>query len=451
MMQEHILHLYSGVLGARHEATLTTKFNLACDVGKQGRLEEAEMLKVDVLSAQAELLGANHPSTIHTMASLARSYMQREKYNEALGLMTKALHLSENVLGFGHPRTQEKREMLEQWLSELNRDDITQHHILEAEEQTEALLQERYSRSLSECMLEIHFQKACQVQARAESGEDGTAKQLLLSKKLVAASRIWVANDSTFGIRTIGKILSLMKRDADAQVAFEGVIERNSKSEESSTYSLRSEASGDTHNFPAGKSPESSKDDMGASDVEIVHGQRNQQDSREVVSEEEIVSDIESLTNADGQKVLRGHLSESSSNGSNGSVCGHTEDVEESGGAAIDVEQNRLGVSSGHESNVWGNTAWRDSASCDGCEKVFHLPSIRYFCIECSYIDLCEACYDKLQLEGTLESDEMEDCRGHRFLSAPRPEWYNLPWGVVSEYGTTLREWAEKLIAEFTE
>lgn len=451
MRRKHILQLTLGVLGDKHKNTLIAKFNLACSLAKQGRVKEAAAIKLDVLSGETELLGTDHPSTIYTMASLAHNYMDHGNHSEAVNLMTKAVHLSDGALGYSHPHTEARTEWLKEWYCVLQQDDTTRHHVFQAEEQAKVLIQERYSRSLMECILEIHFQRACQIRTSADSSEIGSDYLVPISKDLVAALRMWIDGNWQNGLRTIGRVLGLMGRGVDAQIAFEGLAKWIPPFEGSLRSSSKSGTSSDALTFPAENVSESSKDNVDAADCGMVHGQRNQQDPREVEGEAESVSGIGGLTNSDRQRLPREHLPERSRDDSNGSVIEYTEDADRSGGTAEDSGENRSSVSSGHDSNVWKNTAWGDSAWCDGCKEVFQLPSTRYFCIECSYIDLCEACYDKLEGEGTSASNKMKDCKGHKYLSAPRSEWYDLPWGEVSEEGTTLMEWAEKLLSEFSE
>jgi len=83
------------VLGKEHPDTLTSMGNLATEFWKQGRLEEAEQLEVDVLEARTRLLGLGHPETLRSMTNLAYTWKSRGRGEDAAGLMRQAKRLRE--------------------------------------------------------------------------------------------------------------------------------------------------------------------------------------------------------------------------------------------------------------------------------------------------------------------------------------------------------------------
>jgi hypothetical protein len=58
-------------LGVDHLDTLASMANLALTYWKQGRLEEAEKLEVQVIETFKTKLGADHPDTLTSMENLA--------------------------------------------------------------------------------------------------------------------------------------------------------------------------------------------------------------------------------------------------------------------------------------------------------------------------------------------------------------------------------------------
>jgi tetratricopeptide (TPR) repeat protein len=97
--------IWKRVVGNEHPDTLTSKANLASIYSKQGRLNEAEMLKLEVLEASKRVLGGEHPNTITWKANLASTYAEQGRMNEAEMLKLEALETSKQVLGDEHPST----------------------------------------------------------------------------------------------------------------------------------------------------------------------------------------------------------------------------------------------------------------------------------------------------------------------------------------------------------
>ena len=65
------------VLGEKHSDTISAMANLASTWQQQGRSEEAEKLKVEVLELRKSVLGEKHPDTILAMANLSLTWWQQ--------------------------------------------------------------------------------------------------------------------------------------------------------------------------------------------------------------------------------------------------------------------------------------------------------------------------------------------------------------------------------------
>lgn len=88
------------------------------------------------------------------------------------------------------------------------------------------------------------------------------------------------------------------------------------------------------------------------------------------------------------------------------------------------------------------------SYTCDLCPKTINrwMRGTRFSCLDCLDTDLCADCYFTWQ-----KSDgKMELCKGHTFCEIPRPCWYTLKPGTVTEDGKSLAEVIEFLIDRFT-
>src|SRR2546423_5325785 len=84
---------------------MTAMANLAWYWWQQGRSDEAEGLKVQVLELRKAVLGEKHPDTITAMANLASTWQQQGRSDEAEGLQVQVLELRKAVLGEKHPDT----------------------------------------------------------------------------------------------------------------------------------------------------------------------------------------------------------------------------------------------------------------------------------------------------------------------------------------------------------
>ena len=66
--------------------------NLANTYHKQGRLNEAEQLGIQVMDMRKKLLGAEHPKTLNSMENLAITYMHQGRWNELEQLEVQVLY-----------------------------------------------------------------------------------------------------------------------------------------------------------------------------------------------------------------------------------------------------------------------------------------------------------------------------------------------------------------------
>ena len=81
------------LLGAEHLYTITSMRDLAVTYHHQGKLKEAEQLRVQVLDIRKKLLGAEHPDTITSMKKLATIYHHQGKLKEAEQLRVQVLDI----------------------------------------------------------------------------------------------------------------------------------------------------------------------------------------------------------------------------------------------------------------------------------------------------------------------------------------------------------------------
>lgn len=70
----------------------------------------------------------------------------------------------------------------------------------------------------------------------------------------------------------------------------------------------------------------------------------------------------------------------------------------------------------------------------------------RFKCLVCSNGDFCADCYESWK----QSNGNMEMCKGHSFYELPRPCWYRLKKGTVTEDGKSLSEIIEFLEKRFT-
>ena len=83
------------MLGAEHPDTVRSMANLAGTYQNQGKLNEAELLQVQVMGMSKELLGAEQPFTLRRMMNLASTYENQGKWNEAEQLNIEVMNMKE--------------------------------------------------------------------------------------------------------------------------------------------------------------------------------------------------------------------------------------------------------------------------------------------------------------------------------------------------------------------
>lgn len=98
--------------GSDHPDTLTVMACLALLYRKQGRLDEAENMYMDVMNARKERIGLDHPDTLGTMANLASTFASQGKWDEAQSLLSPTVQTMQQVLGSQHPDTLSAMENL---------------------------------------------------------------------------------------------------------------------------------------------------------------------------------------------------------------------------------------------------------------------------------------------------------------------------------------------------
>jgi hypothetical protein len=103
-----------------HPSTLTRKANLASTYSDQGRWDEAEKLKLEVLETSKRVLGDEHPSTLTSKANLAHTMQARGRNALALCMMRQSAEGSLRVLGIAHPDSIDRSQILKAWTQELN-------------------------------------------------------------------------------------------------------------------------------------------------------------------------------------------------------------------------------------------------------------------------------------------------------------------------------------------
>ncbi|MCJ1264537.1 hypothetical protein MMC22_004409 [Lobaria immixta] len=93
------------VLKAEHPDTLESMANLAATYCTQGRLEDAEKLQVQVMETRLRVLKAEHPDTLKSMNNLAVTYSKQGRLEEAEKLGLQVIETRLRVLKEEHPDT----------------------------------------------------------------------------------------------------------------------------------------------------------------------------------------------------------------------------------------------------------------------------------------------------------------------------------------------------------
>jgi tetratricopeptide (TPR) repeat protein len=89
----------------KRESIATEHSNVAYNLYKEDRFDEAAYNYRIALSHRERSRGAEHPATAITLSNLAGIYDQQGRYEEAVALYQRALAIKEANLGVGHPNT----------------------------------------------------------------------------------------------------------------------------------------------------------------------------------------------------------------------------------------------------------------------------------------------------------------------------------------------------------
>lgn len=430
-MYSLVVQVMHQTLGADCSPTMDSMCDLARTFASLGRLEEAKLLYGRVLAFFVNLRGERDHDLIKVMSNLSDVKMQLGNHAEALAEKVKAVFLSEIVRGPLSRYTRQRTLGLRRWLREphIRENSLSEYVILQTQMQIETSIKESYSPSLALCLYEIYFRRCCQLNIyksdKTSAAGRNTTEEGAGRTELISTLQLFLKGSQDRGgsLCMVGRILAALGREDDALVAFEGMLvpryrhavwrrhyqgldltkEGKQKIPVDSDYTY-SELLID-HTIPFFKTTGTQSFEAGC------------------VTGDEAINFGNSDQGMADCRIARNHPEDSDQEVANS-------------GAPREVWQQKPGV-------------WAERVVCDGCDDRLSLPSTRYFCTECSDLDLGEACYEELQLNRVLDTEEMKTCsNSHRFLCAPRSEWYNLPWGVVSEDGTTLNEWINNLLEE---
>ena len=88
-----------------HPDTLTSMANLALTYMKQGRLDAAEELGVQVMELRKMKLGEDHPDTLTSMHNLAFTWKEIGRSVHAIALLEECVQSQKRILGANHPNT----------------------------------------------------------------------------------------------------------------------------------------------------------------------------------------------------------------------------------------------------------------------------------------------------------------------------------------------------------
>ena len=102
-LQVQVLNVGRRVLGVEHRDTLRFMNHLAVMYQKQRRWDLGEKLHRQVLEVRKRVLGAEHPDTLISMKGLAFTYSRQQKRDEAEKLLLQVLEIENRVLGLKHP------------------------------------------------------------------------------------------------------------------------------------------------------------------------------------------------------------------------------------------------------------------------------------------------------------------------------------------------------------
>jgi tetratricopeptide (TPR) repeat protein len=104
-LYREILEIKRRVLGPEHKNTLTSMFNLAWTLQREGRYADAEKLQRETLEIQRRVLGPEHSDTLVSMNNLADNLSKQRRFEDSSTLQRQTLEIQRRVLGPEHPDT----------------------------------------------------------------------------------------------------------------------------------------------------------------------------------------------------------------------------------------------------------------------------------------------------------------------------------------------------------
>jgi tetratricopeptide (TPR) repeat protein len=104
-LRVQVMQTWKRVLGDEHPDTLASMANLASTYRHQGRWKEAEELQVQVMQTTKRVLGDEHPDILTSINSLALTYRHQGRWKEAEELQVQVMQTRKRVLSDEHPET----------------------------------------------------------------------------------------------------------------------------------------------------------------------------------------------------------------------------------------------------------------------------------------------------------------------------------------------------------
>jgi hypothetical protein len=116
-LKKQVMETRKTKLGPDHPDTLTSMANLASTYRNPGRWDEAETLFVQVMETSKTKLGPDHPDTLTSMNNLAFTWKGQSRDAEAVQLMRDCVQRQKRVLGIQHPHSLSSRAALRDCLT----------------------------------------------------------------------------------------------------------------------------------------------------------------------------------------------------------------------------------------------------------------------------------------------------------------------------------------------
>ena len=104
-LRVQVVEISKRVLGAEHPHTLMSMHNLAWTLERQGRYIESEKLNKQIIEVGRRVLGAEHPVTLKGMHNLAQTLNSQGRHKEGENLNIQILEARTRMLGSDDPDT----------------------------------------------------------------------------------------------------------------------------------------------------------------------------------------------------------------------------------------------------------------------------------------------------------------------------------------------------------